>query len=411
MAAVANSEGRTVCDVVIVGGGLVGLTLGTALAGAGIETVVVDGTPPARLKDAAFDGRVSSIALGSKRMLDGIGLWPAIADAAQPILEIRVSDGDAPLFLHYDHRAMGSDPLGFIVENRAIRAALIERAAALATLRHLAPASVEALQHAEGAVEARLADGGSVRARLAVAADGAGSRLRAAAGIATVRWSYEQVGIVCTVAHERPHRGIAHERFLPAGPFAILPMTGNRSSLVWTEHAALAPALLEATPAVFARELDTRFGDFLGALEPVGPRWSYPLSLTHARRYVAPRLALAGDAAHAIHPLAGQGFNLGIRDAAVLAELVVDRARLGLDIGGDDVLTHYQRRRRFDSVVLIGVTDGLNRLFSNDSQGLRLIRDLGLAAVNEMPPLKRFFMRHAMGLAGDLPRLVRGEPL
>ena len=411
MAAVANSEGRTVCDVVIVGGGLVGLTLGTALAGAGIETVVVDGTPPARLKDAAFDGRVSSIALGSKRMLDGIGLWPAIADAAQPILEIRVSDGDAPLFLHYDHRAMGSDPLGFIVENRAIRAALIERAAALATLRHLAPASVEALQHSDGAVEARLADGGSVRARLAVAADGAGSRLRAAAGIETVRWSYEQVGIVCTVAHERPHRGIAHERFLPAGPFAILPMTGNRSSLVWTERAAFAPALLEATPAVFARELGTRFGDFLGALEPVGPRWSYPLSLTHARRYVAPRLALAGDAAHAIHPLAGQGFNLGIRDAAVLAELVVDRARLGLDIGGDDVLTHYQRRRRFDSVVLIGVTDGLNRLFSNDSQGLRLIRDLGIAAVNEMPPLKRFFMRHAMGLAGDLPRLVRGEPL
>ncbi len=409
--AAADSGERIESDVVVIGGGLVGLTLGTALAGAGIETVVVDGAAPAAVKDAAFDGRVSSIALGSKRVLDAIGLWPALAKEAQPILEIRVSDGDAPLFLHYDHKDVGAGPLGFIVENRAIRAGLIARAGALPPLRHLAPASVEALEPAPGATLARLADGRTVRARLAVAADGARSRLREAAGIETVRWSYEQTGIVCTVAHERAHRGIAHERFLPAGPFAILPMTGDRSSLVWTERASLAPALLEAPPAVFARELARRFGDFLGALEPVGPRWSYPLALTHAKRYVAPRLALAGDAAHAIHPLAGQGFNLGIRDAAVLAELVVDRARLGLDIGGSDVLTRYQRRRRFDSVVLIAVTDGLNRLFSNESQGLRLIRDAGLAAVNELPPVKRFFMRHAMGLAGDLPRLARGEPL
>ena len=409
--AAAEAGERIQVDVVIAGGGLVGLTLGVALAGAGIETAVVDGAPPEAMKDAAFDGRVSSIALGSRRVLDGIGVWPALADDAQPILEIRVSDGDAPLFLHYDHETVGSDPLGYIVENRSIRNALLERAAALATLRHLAPASVEALEPAGSGVEARLADGRCVRARLAVAADGANSGLRAAAGIETVRWSYEQTGIVCTVLHERPHRGIAHERFLPAGPFAILPMTGDRSSLVWTERAALAPSLMEASSEVFAGELGARFGDFLGALEPTGPRWSYPLRLTHAKRYVAPRLALAGDAAHAIHPLAGQGFNLGIRDAAVLAELVVDRARLGLDIGGDDVLTHYQRRRRFDSVVLMGVTDGLNRLFSNDNQGLRLVRDMGLAAVNEMPPVKRFFMRHAMGLAGDLPRLARGEPL
>lgn len=409
--AAAEAGERIDVDVVIAGGGLVGLTLGVALAGAGIETAVVDGTPPAAMKDAAFDGRVSSIALGSRRVLDGIGLWPALADDAQPILEIRVSDGDVPLFLHYDHKTVGDDPLGYIVENRNIRAALLEQATALAALRHIAPASVEALEPAAGGVEARLADGRCVRARLAVAADGANSGLRAAAGIETVCWSYEQTGIVCTVLHERPHRGIAHERFLPAGPFAILPMIGDRSSLVWTERAALAPALMEASPAVFAKELGVRFGDFLGALEPTGPRWSYPLRLTHATRYVAPRLALAGDAAHAIHPLAGQGFNLGIRDAAVLAELVVDRARLGLDIGVGDVLTHYQRRRRFDSVVLIGVTDGLNRLFSNDNQGLRLVRDVGLAAVNELPPVKRFFMRHAMGLAGDLPRLARGEPL
>ncbi|MCY4479753.1 MAG: UbiH/UbiF/VisC/COQ6 family ubiquinone biosynthesis hydroxylase [Rhodospirillales bacterium] len=409
--AAAEAGERVEVDVVIAGGGLVGLTLGVALAGAGIETAVVDGTPREAMKHAAFDGRVSSIALGSRRVLDGIGIWPALADDVQPILEIRVSDGDVPLFLHYDHKTVGSDPLGYIVENRSIRAALLERAAALAALHHMAPASVEALEPGGGGIDARLADGRCVRARLAVAADGANSGLRAAAGIDAVRWSYEQTGIVCTVLHERPHRGIAHERFLPAGPFAILPMTVDRSSLVWTERATLAPSLMEASSEVFARELGARFGDFLGALEPTGPRWSYPLRLTHATRYVAPRLALAGDAAHAIHPLAGQGFNLGIRDAAVLAELVVDRARLGLDIGGGDVLTHYQRRRRFDSVVLIGVTDGLNRLFSNDNQGLRLVRDVGLAAVNQMPPVKRFFMRHAMGLAGDLPRLARGEPL
>ena len=262
-----------------------------------------------------------------------------------------------------------------------------------------------------GWIEAGLADGRHVRARLAVAADGARSASRDAVGIEVVRWAYEQTGIVCTVAHERPHRGIAHERFLPAGPFAILPMKGNRSSLVWTERAALAPQLMEADEATFAAELGARFGDFLGALEVVGPRWSYPLSLTHARSYVAPRLALAGDAAHAIHPIAGQGFNLGIRDIAVLAELVVDQARLGLDIGSDDLLAHYQRWRRFDAVALIAVTDGLNRLFSNHHPALRVTRDVGLAMVNQVPPLKRVFMRHAMGLVGDLPRLARGEPL
>ncbi|MYE59181.1 MAG: 2-octaprenyl-6-methoxyphenyl hydroxylase, partial [Alphaproteobacteria bacterium] len=222
--AAARPDGRIESDVVIVGGGLVGLTLGVALGSAGIETAVVDGTPAEAMKDAGFDGRVSSIALGSMRVLAGIGLWPALAADAQPILEIRVSDRDAPLFLHYDHKSVGEDPLGFIVENRAIRAALFARAAALPALRHVAPASVEALEPGAGAIEARLADGRCVRARLAVAADGANSRLRAAGGIGAVRWSYEQAGIVCTVAHERPHRGIAHERFLPAGPFAILPM-------------------------------------------------------------------------------------------------------------------------------------------------------------------------------------------
>jgi 2-octaprenyl-6-methoxyphenol hydroxylase len=243
------------------------------------------------------------------------------------------------------------------------------------------------------------------------AADGKDSPLRQAAGIRTVEWRYRQVGIVTTVAHERPHAGIAIEHFLPAGPFAILPMTGNRSSIVWTEDAALAPQLIALPDPDFAAELRARFGDFLGAIAPVGPRWSYPLSLMQAERYTARRLALVGEAAHVIHPIAGQGLNVGIRDIAALAEAIIDARRLGLDIGDDIVLERYQRWRRLDAVLLAGVTDGLNRLFSNAIAPVKLARDLGLAAVNRMPPLKRLLMSHAMGTLGDRPRLARGERL
>jgi 2-octaprenyl-6-methoxyphenol hydroxylase len=235
--------------------------------------------------------------------------------------------------------------------------------------------------------------------------------LRRAAGIRAVEWPYDQTGIVTTVAHERPHAGIAVEHFLPAGPFAILPMTGDRSSIVWTEHAALAPHLLALPDAEFSAEITARFGDFLGQVTPIGPRWSYPLALMQAERYVARRLALVGEAAHVIHPIAGQGLNIGIRDVAALAELIVDRRRLGLDIGDEAPLLRYQRSRRADAVLLATVTDGLNRLFSNTLSPLRLARDLGLAAVNRVPPLKRLLMQHAMGLLGDRPRLARGEPL
>lgn len=398
-------------EVVVAGGGMVGLSLGVALAGAGVAVVVVDAEAPATFRAQAFDGRVSSIALGSKRMLDGIGLWRRLEGVAEPILEIRVSDGEAPLFLHYDHALIGPEPLGFIVENREIRTALLDEAAERPSLVHLAPAKVVRLAPAAGAIVATLDDGRTIRAGLAVVAEGRESPLRAAAGIDTVSWRYPQVGIVCTVAHERPHRGIAHERFLPAGPFAILPMQGNRSSLVWTEREALAPALMALADAEFQAEMARRFGDFLGKLEVVGPRWSYPLALSHARAYAAERLALIGDAAHAIHPIAGQGFNLGLRDVAALAELIVDQRRLGLDLGAKDLLARYERWRRFDSLLLIAVTDGLNRLFSNELAPVVLARDLGLAAVNRIKPLKRFFMRHAMGTVGDLPRLVKGEPL
>ncbi len=408
-------------ELVIVGGGLVGLTLACACAGAGLDVVVIDREEPARLVDAAFDGRTSAIAFGSQRILAGIGLWDAVAPDAEPIREIRIADGDSPLFLHYDHDEIGPDPLGYIVENRVLRRALLARAATLPTLRHLAPARIAATARRPGGVavtledgtlgDGTLGDGGSVRGALLVAAEGKQSPLRQAAGIRTLEWSYPQTAIVCTVWHERPHLGIAVEHFLPAGPFAILPMTGDRSSIVWTENAALAPRLLALDAAGFHAELARRFGDFLGRIEVVGPRWSYPLALMHAARYGAERLVLVGDAAHVIHPIAGQGLNLGLRDVAVLAELIVDQRRLGLDIGNPELLARYERWRRFDNLALAAVTDGLNRLFSNTIPPLAWLRTTGLAAVNQLPPLRRFFMQHAMGLVGTLPRLARGEPL
>jgi 2-octaprenyl-6-methoxyphenol hydroxylase len=398
-------------ELIVVGGGLVGLSLGIACASAGLAVAVIDREDPARMAGEAFDGRTSAIAFGSQRILAGIGLWDGIAAEAEPIREIRVADGDSPLFLHYDHDELGADPLGYIVENRVLRRALFARARTLPTLRHLAPASAALCERSSHGVAVTLDDGRVLRGALLAAADGGASPLRHAAGIRTVAWNYPQTAIVCTVWHERPHLGIAVEHFLPAGPFAILPMTGDRSSIVWTERAALAPRLLALGAGEFHAELARRFGDFLGRLEVVGPRWSYKLSLMHAARYGAERLVLVGDAAHVIHPIAGQGLNLGLRDVAALAELIVDARRLGLDIGNGEVLARYERWRRFDNFALAAVTDGLNRLFSNTVPPLVLARDAGLAAVNRLKPLRRLFMQHAMGMVGNLPRLAKGERL
>ena len=403
-------------ELLVAGGGLNGMLLGIACAGARLSVAVVDRQNPATMLDDRFDGRTTAIAYGSKLVLDGVGLWPLVAGEAEPIREIRVADDSSPLFLHYDHRELAPDetdppPLGYIVENRVLRRALFERARSLPSFRLLAPRTLGPVTADAGGAVATLGDGSQLRARLVAAADGKDSPLRRAAGIRAVEWRYRQTGIVVTVAHERPHAGIAVEHFLPAGPFAILPMTENRSSIVWTENAALAPRILALPEAEFAAELEARFGDFLGAIEPVGPRWSYPLSLMQAERYIDRRLVLIGEAAHVIHPIAGQGLNVGIRDCAALAEAVIDARRLGLDIGDDSVLERYQRWRRADAVLLAGVTDGLNRLFSNTIAPVKLARDLGLAAVHRLPPLKRFLMRHAMGTLGDRPRLARGEPL
>ena len=401
--------------MLIVGGGLVGLAMCVALAGAGVSTIVVDRDTHDVTTPPSFDGRASAIAAGSRDVLATRGVWGGIvedgASAAQPILEIRVSDGVSPLFLHYDFREIDQGPLGYIVENRFTRIALHGRIAALGDAIMLQGRNMTSLQRGPDRAEATLDNGAVISADLVIAADGRNSPIRRDAEIGQTQWEYAQTGIVCTIAHERPHRGVAQERFLPAGPFAILPMTGNRSSLVWTERAELAPRIMALDDNGFADELRLRFGDYLGELTPVGPKFSYPLSLVHADSYIDHRLALIGDAAHGMHPIAGQGFNLGLRDVAALAEVIVDALRLGLDPGSTNILERYQRWRHFDTVAMLAVTDILNRLFSNDVAPIRLARDLGLAAVNQAPPLKRLFMRHAMGRVGDLPRLSRGEKL
>lgn len=398
-------------DVCIVGGGLAGLTLGCGLAAHGLTVVAIDAQAPDAAVNAAFDGRATAIAHASIQMLRAIGIWRHLDGLAQPILEIRVSDGSAPQFLHFDHAALGDGPLGAMVENRHIRQALFARAGELDGLTLMAPERLARVARTADGVVAELAGGGCVRAPLIVGADGRNSWLRRDAGIRTARWSYPQSGIVATIAHALSHCAVAHERFLPAGPFAILPLTGHRSSLVWTTKTSLTPTIMALDDRGFQAEVRRRVGDFLGTVEVIGRRWSYPLGLHMADRFIDRRLALVGDAAHGIHPIAGQGLNLGFRDIAALIEVLVEADRIGLDPGADTVLERYQQWRRVDSVVLAAVTDGLNRLFSNDVAPIRLARDWGLAAVNRIDPLKRFFMHHARGTVGKLPKLLTGAPV
>ncbi len=403
-------------DVAVVGGGLAGATMALAAAQAGLSVIVVDSIDPKTATDAAFDGRVSAIAFASCRMFEALGIWPALAQDAQPINDIvvtdgRVREGAAPLFLHFDHREIGDEPLGHLIENRHSRVVLIDALSSNSNIDYRAPMSITAAAPDLHGYNLTLSDGTSIRTRLAIGADGRGSRMRAWAGIKTIQWGYNQTGIVTTVHHRDDHHGIAQEYFLPSGPFAILPMTGRRASLVWTERPKLAEAILELDDAGFHDELEARFGTYLGPIEALGTRWSYPLGLQLARDYIAPRLALIADAAHGVHPIAGQGLNLGLRDVAALAQVLAETVRLGLDIGADDVLARYQQWRRFDNVSLAFIMDAMNRLFSNDFGPLRLARDLGLGLVNQVPPLRRFFMRQAGGSVGELPQLLRGEPL
>jgi 2-octaprenyl-6-methoxyphenol hydroxylase len=400
-------------DLVIAGGGFAGLALAIALRqglGASFSVVVAD---PAFARPVA-DARASAIAAAARRLFETIGVWNAVVADAQPILDMVISDSkleDAvrPTFLTFAGEVAPGEPFAHMVENGRLIAALHDKAAADGIV--LAPAAVESFAADASTVSVALSDGSTVAARLLVAADGARSGVRERAGIRTVGWSYGQSAIVTTVDHERDHRGRAEEHFLPAGPFAILPLTGHRSSIVWTETSVEAERILRLDDDGFHNELERRFGLHLGRLRAIGRRGAFPLGIQIARSFVAERLALVGDAAHMIHPIAGQGLNLGLRDIAALAEAIADAVRLGLDCGGAVVLERYQQWRRFDTVAMGLATDGINRLFSNHSDVLRLARDIGLGIVERLPPLKDAFIHEAAGIAGEVPRLLRGEAL
>jgi 2-octaprenyl-6-methoxyphenol hydroxylase len=401
-------------DILIAGAGYVGLATAVAIRSAApdLDVVVADPAPPGAFER---DTRASAVAAAAVRMLDQLGVWDEILPHAQAITEMivtdsRTSDPVRPVFLTFGGEAEASEPFAHMVPNVALNRVLRAKAKALG-VQVLDGIGVTGFDVNPGSVSIGLTDARNVQASLLVAADGVKSKLREAAGIKTVHVDYDQSGIVCTVAHERPHEGRAEEHFLPAGPFAILPLKGNRSSLVWTESTKEAEALVASDDLIFEAELERRFGFKLGDLHVEGGRRAFPLGLTLAREFVRPRFALAGDAAHGIHPIAGQGLNLGFKDAAALAEIIVEAARLGLDPGSLAVLQRYEQWRRFDTVQMGVTTDLLNRLFSNDLAPLRAIRDIGLGIVDRMPRLKDFFIGQAAGLGSGQPKLLLGEAI
>lgn len=410
-------------DVIIAGAGMAGATLALALESGGLKPLMVDPLPFDTQLEPTFDGRSCAFAFSCFRQWKTLGLGRLLEPHAQRIEQILVTDGrtpgaatpgQTPFFLRFDASEIADrvdgEPLGYMLENRRTRAALAE-AVTERKIPVLAPARATAVEVEPGLARMTLADGRVLTAPLVVGAEGRGSIVRKAAGIDTIGWDYGQSGVVCTVRLERGHEGVAHEYFLPGGPFAILPLTEDRASLVWTEKTDRAAALKAARPEVFQAHLERRFGDFLGAIEVVGPVFAYPLSLALAERFYAPRIALLGDAAHGVHPIAGQGLNLGLKDVAALAEVLVDAVRLGEDIGSEAVLERYARWRRFDTMTLSAGMDAFVWLFSNDNPLLRLARGVGMSAVNRLAPARRFFMQEAGGAVGDLPRLLRGETL
>lgn len=395
-------------DVCILGAGPVGATLAAALAAGGVRAAVVDAAPLPPMEMPAFDGRAYAIALTSRRLLDAAGVWAHLPQDPCPILGIHIADGrpgerPSPLSLTFDHAEVGPDPFGWMVEARALRVALNARLPLLAELSVFAPATAQVTRDDQNAVIS-LSTGQEIHARLVVGAEGRNSPLRRAAGIPVTRLDYGCLGIVGAVAHEKPHHNLALEQFLPAGPFAQLPMQGipghpHVSAIVWTERSDFARRCLALDDAAYGRQIAARIGDRLGAVTPIGRRWSYPLSALHVARYTAERLALVGDAAHGIHPIAGQGLNLGFRDVGALARLVVAAVQAGEDPGDPALLTRYQAERRPDNVMMLGATHMLERLFTAELPPARLARRLGIAAVDRMPRLKRFFASRAMGLS------------
>ncbi len=404
------------CETLIIGGGLVGATQAVALAMSGVDVCVIDQLSPQSFLNAGFDGRTSAIASATQRILQKIRVWEKLGPGPAPIKDIRVTDGASLFFLHYNHQDLGDDPFGYIVENRHMRQALMIRLAELPNVQFIAPAKVQTLVRSSNTAEAHLEDGRIIRAQLIIAAEGRCSPTRDDAGIRLTQWSYKQTAIVCSVNMEYSHNFIAHEHFLPAGPFAILPLNGEghnclgkRASIVWTEREDLARIIVGLDEDEFKFEFDQRFGDFLGKTKIVGPRWSYPLSLQFAESCTSQRLALIGDASHGMHPIAGQGLNMGLRDVAALTEVVESAKAANTDLGAANLLENYERWRRLDNTLMLVATDLLNRLFSNNIMPIKLARDLGLATVNNMPSLKKIFMLHAMGEIGKLPKLMQNK--
>jgi 2-octaprenyl-6-methoxyphenol hydroxylase len=401
-------------DIAIVGGGLNGCALALALASGGMRVTVVDSLAVNSRKLPDFDGRSYALALASKRLLSAVNIWPEISEHAQPMLEIKVTDGragegPAPFWMHFDHKEIEDGPVGFMVEDRHLRRAFLAAMADHPLITHLQGTVTD---HAIDGAQAQITmDGKQITARLLVGCDGRKSGVAQRAGIKRSFKDYGQTALVAAIGHEKPHNGIAHQFFMPAGPLAILPLTGNRSSIVWAESHARAAEISQMDDAGFLHVLRPAFGDFLGELSLAGDRFSYPLSLTVAEHLIADRTALVGDAAHGVHPIAGQGLNQGLRDVAALSEVLVDARRRGEDIGAETTLSRYAGWRQFDTSTLALATDGFNSLFSNDNPLLRIGRDIGMGVVNAVPSLRRSLMREAAGLTGDLPRLLKGKAL
>lgn len=403
-------------DILIVGGGLNGPSLALALADAGLSVTVIDALPLRARQSKTFDGRSYALARASQKMLSALGIWAEVKDEAQPILQVKASDGragegPAPFFLNFDAAELEDGPMGYMLEDRFLRRALLDAMKAHPGVTTVAGKTVQAQATDPSGVTLTLSDGKTLQGRLLVGADGRASGTATRAGISRTGWGYGQTALVTAIQHALPHHGIAHQFFMPSGPLAILPLPGNRSSIVWSETDAQAEALMALPDDDYLTALRPRFGNFLGEISLAGARFTYPLGLTLANSFVAERTALVGDAAHGVHPIAGQGLNLGLRDVGALAEVLVDAARRGEDIASPLVLARYQSWRRFDTASLAMATDGFNRLFSNDNPLLRLGRDLGMAAVSAVPAIRQRFMREAAGMTGDLPRLMQGKAL
>ncbi len=394
-------------DVLIIGAGLVGTAQALALAQAGLSVVLVERQSQERSFDMRFDGRASAIARSSQYVFEHIGVWDAMREQAEPIKDIRVVDAYSRAVVHYDHAKADGQPFGHIIPNTHILPTLLAAAGKQHGLTLCFDTELQNIYTDTGGVTACFADGSTCRASLLLAADGRFSRTRDLLGLKSRLVGYGQTAMVSVIAHSKPHHGVALERFLSAGPFAVLPMQGNRSGVVWTETDETAAFMMKLGDADYATEIHQRAGEYLGTVRMEGRRFSYPLSIVLTRDYTAPRAALIGDAAHAMHPIAGQGVNVGYRDVAVLTELIVEAFRLGLDVGSASVLERYQSRRRVDVMSMLAATDGINRLFSSRAMPFTLARRIGLSLVERTPRLKSYFMFHAMGLTGDLPPMLR----